>query len=190
MLKTKYIYIITSIFLLTSCGENVIYVPKPPTYLKVDVPEATYSKFEDRCPYTFDISSLYNVKEISKDNCHKDIDLGVLNGVVHFSYIQMEAPLSEYVNFANDKIDEHKVMATAIEDKQILRPDKKVYGTFFSLEGNVASPFQFYLTDSTDRFVSAVVYFNSAPNYDSLKPTLDYVKTDLLRMIESFEWKK
>jgi gliding motility-associated lipoprotein GldD len=100
----------------------------------------------------------------------------------------MTEPLSQYVNYANDKVDEHKLKASAIEDFRILEPSKKVYGTFFELQGNVASPFQFYLTDSTSRFVSGVIYFNSRPNYDSLKPSLDYLKKDLLQLVHSFRW--
>jgi gliding motility-associated lipoprotein GldD len=101
----------------------------------------------------------------------------------------MEEPLSSYVNFANDKVDEHKLKATAIEDTKILHPENKVYGTFFELQGDVATPFQFYLTDSTSRFVSGVVLLNTKPNYDSLKPALDYLKRDLLKMVNTFEWK-
>jgi gliding motility-associated lipoprotein GldD len=109
--------------------------------------------------------------------------------MIHFSYIDMIEPVSRYVNYANDKVDEHKLKATAIEDQRIIEPSKRVFGTFFELQGDVASPFQFYLTDSTDRFVSGVVYFNSRPNYDSLKPSLDYLKKDLMQLINSFQWK-
>jgi gliding motility-associated lipoprotein GldD len=100
----------------------------------------------------------------------------------------MTESLATYVNFANDKVDEHKIKATAIEDQHIIFPSKKVYGTFFELQGNVATPFQFYLTDSLTKFVNGVVYFNTPPNYDSLKPSLQYLKTDLLKMVNSFEW--
>ena len=98
--------------------------------------------------------------------------------------------LSRYVNYSTDKVDEHKIKASSIEDLKILRPEDRVFGTFFELKGDVATPFQFYLTDSTSRFVSGVVYFNSVPNYDSLKPSLDYLKLDLMRMVNSFKWKK
>jgi gliding motility-associated lipoprotein GldD len=176
--------------LVFSCSNDEIPIPKPPSYLRSELPEHSYDKFEDSCPYKFEKSTYYKVLEVSSDNCHKDIDLGPANGVINFSYIDMEEPLGSYVNFANDKVDEHKLKATAIEDTKIIHSDKKVYGTFFELQGDVATPFQFYLTDSTSRFVSGVVLLNSKPNYDSLKPTLDYLKKDLLHMVNSFEWKK
>ena len=61
----------------------------------------------------------------------------------------MTEPLSSYVNYLNDKIDEHKIKATAIEDYRIIDPEDKVFCTFFYLQGDVASPFQFYMTDSS-----------------------------------------
>jgi gliding motility-associated lipoprotein GldD len=178
--------------LLSACGGKEILIPKPPTYLRLNLPEHTYKLFSDACPYEFEIASIYTVRGVTeegKPTCHKDIDLGALNGVMNFSYIQMENPLTDYINFALNKVDEHKVKATAIEDQSIIRPSDKVYGTFFELQGDVASPFQFYLTDSTSRFVSGVVYLNAVPKYDSLKPSLEYLKVDLIHFMETFKWK-
>ena len=186
----KKITILSLLFtVLFSCSDNDISIPKPPSYLRMNLPDHDYVKFNDRCPYSFETSKHFKIIEVSKDNCHKDIDLGPLNGMINFSYIEMEEPLSSYVNFSNDKVDEHKIKATSIEDIKILHPENKVFGTFFELKGDVATPFQFYLTDSTSRFVSGVVYLNCRPNYDTLKPTLDYLKLDLLKMVNTFEWK-
>lgn len=190
MKQTSYLLIVLSIILI-GCGEE-INIPKPPSYLRLELPEHTYKKVDSDCPYTFEIADLYKLKDVydgENKTCHKDIDLGPLNGTLHFSYIQVTDPLANYVNFVNDKVDEHKIKASAINDTRIQFPEKGVYGTFFELQGDVASPFQFYLTDSTTNFVSAVIYFNSVPNYDSLKPSLDYLKVDLDHFIESFEWK-
>lgn len=184
--------IFLSMVLLVSCNDEVA-IPKPPTYLRLDLPEHSYSTYSSPCGYSFDNSSIFEIKDVYDTNgrvtCHKDIKMPKINAVMHFSYIPMKESLSTYVNFSNDKVDEHKLKATAIEDEQIIRSVDRVFGTFFELQGDVASPFQFYLTDSTSHFVSGVVYFNSRPNYDSLKPTLDYLKIDLMRMMKSFKWK-
>ena len=182
------LFIAGCLIFLTSCDEELL-IPKPPTYLRLELPEHIYTVSEDDCPYVLTTNEMFTVKKVDENSCHKDIDLGPLNGTIHLSFIDMEEPLSVYVNFVNDKVDEHKVKATGIIDSQYINPDKKVYCTFFELQGDVASPFQFYLTDSTDRFVSGVVYFNSTPDYDSLRPSLDYLKVDLEHLINEFEWK-
>ena len=186
--------LISALLLLTiliSCGEET-FIPKPPTYLRLELPDHKYMTYEDDCPYILTVPELFKVKQVADANgmtCHKDIEMGALNGMIHFSHIEMTEPLSAYVNFANDKVDEHKIKATTINDMKIINDTNKVYCTMFELQGDVASPFQFYLTDSVSNFVSGVVYFNSTPNYDSLKPSLDYLKVDLEYMINNFQWK-
>lgn len=178
--------------MLASCGDEIM-IPKPPTYLRLNLPAHEYVLYSDDTPYQFEAAKIFKVRSVTDEKgqltFHKDIDLGPLNGVMHFSYIDMENPLADYINFAINKVEEHKVKATAIEDSLIIRPKDKVYGTFFELQGDVASPFQFYLTDSTKRFVSGVVYFNAAPKYDSLKPSLEYLKQDLYHFVNTFKWK-
>ena len=189
----KVLKIFLTLFIVASCGQDEITIPKPPTYLRLNLPNHSYANFTDNCPYSFDASTLFKVEKVEEkgvETCHKDIQLGALNGIIHFSYIDMVEPLSRYVNYSNDKVDEHKIKATSIEDVKIVRPKDRVFGTFFELKGDVATPFQFYLTDSTSRFVSGVVYFNSVPNYDSLRPSIEYLKVDLMRMVNTFKWKK
>lgn len=176
---------------LPSCGEETP-IPKPPTYLRYDFPKHAYHRIPGECPYTFELSNAYSYKnaiENGKMTCHKDINLGPLNGTISFSYIEMDRPLKDYVEYALAKVEEHQVKAEHIDDEVILRPEARVFATVFELKGDVASPFQFYMTDSTSRFVSGVVYFNSRPNYDSLKPSLEYLKKDLKHLIQTFEWK-
>jgi gliding motility-associated lipoprotein GldD len=189
-LKTLVLFLL--VFLFTSCGGNEISVPKPPTYLRMNLPSHKYKLYSNSCAYSFEISEIFQVVDVTDKTgltCHKEIKLGPLNGVIHFSYIDMVEPLSRYVNYSNDKVDEHKIKANSIEDINIIRNKDRVFGTFFELKGDVATPFQFYLTDSTKRFVSGVVYFNNVPNYDSLKPSLDYLKLDLMKLVNTFKWK-
>lgn len=177
---------------LSSCSEDKT-IPKPATFLRLDFQHPGYTTYHSECGYSFDINKMFTarttVDEQGTKLCHRDIDLGKLNGVLYFSYIPMEKSLKEYIDYALNKVDEHKVKASSIVDTSFYFPEKHVYGTLFELKGDVASPFQFYLTDSTTKFASGVVYFNTVPNYDSLRPSLEFVKKDILRMIETFEWK-
>lgn len=176
--------------ILIGCSEETL-IPKPPTYLRLELPDHKYDKYTDSCQYSFDLASIYKVEKAPAgpdSDCHKRINLGALNGTLYFRYWDMTESLSFYVNNANDEIDRHKGKARNVEDNRIIRKNAKVYGTLFHLEGDVATPFQFYLTDSTDRFVYGEVLFNSSPNYDSLKPTLDYLRQDLDQLLETFQW--
>lgn len=177
------------IFALFSCDGKKTFIPKPNTYLKIEFPKREYVVHEDECDFSLEMPSYFEIEKI-KNSCNRDIHFKDLNGTLHLSYIKMDTTLSAYVNYALDKIDEHKVKATAIYDSVFINNETKVYGTFFELQGNVASPFQFYLTDSTSIFMNGVVYFNTRPNYDSIKPVLEFVKQDLYKIMSTAEWTK
>ena len=55
--------------------------------------------------------------------------------------------------------------------------------------GNAATASQFYLTDSVHHFLRGALYFDAAPNEDSLKPVNDFLLEDVRHMINSFKWK-
>lgn len=175
-----------------SCTEEQ-YTPKPPTYLRLEIPEANYIDYKDDCNYSFRLNDQYTVEKAPVENneafnCHRRIQLGGLNGTIFFRYMDMTEPLAFYINNSIDEVEVHQVKATNIKDDQVIRPDDRVYGTIFELQGDVATPFQFYLTDSTSKFVYAEVLFNSRPNYDSLKPSLIYLRKDLDELMNSFKW--
>ena len=177
-----------------SCKEPAP-VPKPPTYLNIHFPDHTYSNVMGDCPYEFKLASLYKYKTIENskiNSCIQEINLGPLNGSLYLYYIALPSKdsLAEIINFANDKVDEHKIIADKIEFVQIINPKNRVFGTFFELKGNVATNFQFYLTDSSQNFIRGEVLLNCRPNYDSLRPTLSYLKVDLLELVHNFKWKK
>ncbi|MFA5575268.1 MAG: hypothetical protein WC994_09490 [Brumimicrobium sp.] len=186
-IKLRLLFGMVLIFILIACSEKKP-VPKPPTYLQFEFPERTYEVYQDECDFSFNKPSYFNVKKSAQGLCNRDIEFKGLNGTLLFSRFDMDTSLAVYVDYALDKIGEHKVKATAIYDSVVIRDDADVYGTFFQLQGNVASPFQFYLTDSTKRFASGVVYFNTRPNYDSIRPVLNFVKTDLIELMNTFEW--
>jgi gliding motility-associated lipoprotein GldD len=182
------------IIILASCGNDELLIPKPPTYLRLDFPDHTYINVQSECGFTIDIPSAYSFKNTQKNTvgiCNQEIDLGPLNGTLYLFYYPLTAKdtLAKFINFSNDKVDDHKLKATAINDQKILRSKDKVYGTFFELQGDVATNYQFYLTDSTNHFLRAELLLNSRPNYDSLKPHLDYIQVDLLKMANSLKWK-
>jgi gliding motility-associated lipoprotein GldD len=181
-------------FIIYACKDE-IPVPKPPTYLRTELPEHTYRIVSNDCPYELKLAEIYNYKPciFEKSNfCMQQIDLGPLNGSLFLYYLNISSKdsLPSIINYANDKVDEHKIKADKIDFRQLIDKDKRVFGTFFELKGNVATNFQFYLTDSINHFVRGEVLLNCPPNYDSLRPTLEYLKLDLLELVQNFKWKK
>lgn len=179
---------------LESCEEKKP-VPKPYCYLRTDFPPHSYAKLKAKNPmfnYEMELSDLFSMRQNLGDSRYgfQEFDLGPLNGtmLVYLKEFNTKDSLSKLINSANDLVDEHKIKADRIDFNQIIAPEKKVYGTFFTLRGNVATNYQFYLTDSSSRFVRGEILLNCRPNYDSLRPTLDYLNVDLNRMLRTFRW--
>lgn len=180
------------LFMLGACNDSNP-VPKPSSFLRTEFPEHSYRPYLSPQNFRFNLANLYMPKSFEQAQTNysvQEIDLGPLNGTLFLYYLRIlsKDSLPDIINFANDKVDEHKIMADKIDFEQIIEPRKKVYGTFFELKGNVATNFQFYLTDSLQHFLRGEVLLNCRPNYDSLRPALQYLKTDLQLMLKSFQW--
>ena len=184
---------------LLGCGEDVLPVPKPRSYPRVHYPERAYERVTtDYCDFSFDApTSATIVREelffdrVPPDSCWFDLRLDpALNGAVHFSYY----PLGSYEDFEHirDEAFElagvHNKYASTIEEIAIHRQEADVHGVAFDIAGPAASPFQFFLTDSTNNFVRGALYFDAEVNPDSIAPVVAYVKEDIFKIVESFRW--
>ena len=79
-------------------------------------------------------------------------------------------------------------MASAIPVQEFANPENDVWGLYFELKGNTATPIQFVLTDSIEHFFRGSVYCNDIPNQDSLVPIYDYMRQDVRVLMESMKW--
>ncbi len=182
--------------IVASCGGET-YTPRPRAYPRVEYPEKAYQRFDENyCHFTFEYpvyavvqqdTTFFNEK--AKDPCWFNIYMPDFDATVHCSYypIGKTHPLEKLREDAFDLANKHQVRADFIEEFPISKPNG-VSGFAFSIEGPAASPFQFYLTDSSRHFLRGSLYFNTQAKPDSLAPVLDFVKRDLMQMINTFAW--
>ena len=79
--------------------------------------------------------------------------------------------------------------ADDILESSVLDDENHVYGKIYETIGDEAAcPYQFWLTDKQKHFFRASVYMGCKPQNDSLQPVIDYVKKDMLHLIETFQW--
>lgn len=185
-----------SILACSAC-EETIYTPKPRGYPKVVYPEKVYQPFEEGyCSFTFEYPKYAVIEQDTAffeekpvDPCWFDLLIPAYDARVHFSYIPIDKknPFDELNADAFDLANQHNLKANYIDDFVIQKPNG-VSGIAFNLEGAVASPFQFILTDSTNHFLRGSLYFNTKARPDSLAPVVDFVKTDIMHIINTFAW--
>ncbi|MBI3136159.1 MAG: gliding motility lipoprotein GldD [Bacteroidetes bacterium] len=175
---------------LVSCGsEEAEYIPKPFGYMRVEFPDRVYSIYDSGCPYTFEMPEYFSV--IDKDSfCNmKDIFMERFNATLNLTYLPVDTNLNFLIERSRQFVYEHSQFADGIEEEVILNKANQTYGLRYNISGDAASPFQFYLTDSTTHFMRGALYFNVKPNYDSIRPSLDYIREDLDRMLNTLIWK-
>lgn len=82
----------------------------------------------------------------------------------------------------------HSVKADGIIQQTYSNADSRVSGTVYSIEGNVATPIQFFLTDSVSHFFRGSFYYADKVNSDSVAPITEFVMKDIQEMIDTFSW--
>lgn len=195
MIKLKvffsHLLVIGLILLLFSCESN--YYPKPKGYIRIDLPEKLYQTFDSDYPYTFDypVYAIVKPNTLQTDNPYWiDIHFPKFKGKLHISYKPINNNLAAYLEDTRTMVMKHIPKSSGIENKMYENPERNVYGLTYNISGvNAASPYQFYLTDSTTHFLRGALYFNVVPNNDSLAPVIEFLKEDINYMIESFQWK-
>jgi gliding motility-associated lipoprotein GldD len=180
------------ILLAFSCTNE--YYPKPTGYYRIDLPEKKYMVFDSAFPYTFEIPVYSEVTPDTDPMAEKywiNIEFPQFKGKLHLSYKKINGNLNDYLEDTRTMVMKHIPKASAIENTVYENPEKKVYGLTYTISGTAAaSPYQFYLTDSTKNFVRGALYFNTTPNNDSLAPVIEFLKEDVNHLIETFEWKR
>ena len=189
----RFIFFIPFIFLIISCN-NSDYSPKPKAFFRINFPEKTYEIYQSGCPFEFQTPTYSVVKDENKTQhsvCWKNIDFPQFNARLHLSYfdINSSAPFQQLSEDARTFAFKHTSKATAIEQKKISNRDNNIYGIAYHIEGNTASNYQFYISDSTKHYLRGALYFNEKPNLDSIQPVLNFLKEDIEHMINTFRWK-
>ena len=196
-MKQTIIYIVIFLF-IAGCKEK--YTPKPHAYFRIDFPEKKYRKLNRaNFPYNFEIPDYSKIEQDTRNPNHPfwiNIIVPKNKAVLHISYYnignnkhQNKKELAELMEESRRLAYKHSIKADAINEQIFINRTKKVYGTIYKITGNAASPFQFYLTDSTTNFLRGAFYINEVPNIDSLQPVIDFLEPDIIRLIETTNWK-
>jgi len=191
LLKLSLICFSVMLLLISSCRED--YTPKPRGYFRIDFPEKEYVKFDTTFPYTFEYPIYARVIPDDRPTSEPywiNVDFPQFSGRIHISYKPVHENLPQYLEDARTFVVKHIPKADAIEDSLIYRPEDKVYGLVYYIDGmQAASSCQFFVTDSSSKFLRGALYFNVAPNNDSLSPVISFIRDDIRHMLKTFRWK-
>lgn len=176
------------LFILSAFSCNTINQPKPKSYLALNYPKSNYNELlNQKFPFSFEYNKIAKVEEIS--NSSYKVSYPYMKATIYLNYYEVNKNLDSLLNDAYKLPYKHIVKAIEIPERIFINKNEKVYGTLFSVIGNAASQFQFFLTDSSRNFLVGSLYFYSKPNYDSLYPAIKYIEKDISHLFNTLKWK-
>ncbi|MCR5887697.1 gliding motility lipoprotein GldD [Hymenobacter sp. J193] len=180
--------------MLAGCSSAPEYTPKPKGYNRIDLPPHRYQQLAPGRPYTFEYS---RYAKILRDSSYLaqphwiNVYYPSLRANVQITYTNVQQNPKLYNKMLEDArklTSKHEIKASAI-DETVLTTPSGMRVSVFELSGEVPSQFQFYTTDSTRHFFRGALYFRTATANDSLAPVIDYVKTDIVRLLNTLKYK-
>ena len=178
--------------LVAACTPD--YVPKPNGFNRINLPPTAYASLPDTLPYDFEYSqhakiypdTSYNAEPYWLNIYYPDYaaNIQLTYKPVNNDRKRLETMLEDAYRLTAN----HQIKASSIDEAVIGTPSGKK-ALVAELTGEVPSQFQFYITDSTQHFLRGALYFRTATANDSLAPVIEYIKADMIHLLNTLEWR-
>ena len=173
-------------FTFLSCENN--YQPKPRGYNQIFLPQALYTKTNYNNLYSFERNS---ITKITANENYGWLNLSYLRYkaelLITYKKVMSSQHLDKLINESYKLINKHKTKASSIKETEVITFTGK-RATLISIEGEVPTPFQFIITDSSLNFLRAALYFEKPLVNDSISPAVEYIKKDMIHILNTLEW--
>ncbi|NJN24883.1 MAG: gliding motility lipoprotein GldD [Cyclobacteriaceae bacterium] len=186
-------YVLIGLWLWSACATD--YMPKPKGYNRILLPPNEYLPLPDTFPYRFEYSKHANVIADTSwiaEPYWIDLYYPEFKASIQISYKPIkhsETLLREYLATAYKLTSKHQVKAYAI-DEAVVKTKPGKTAVMAELKGEVPSQYQFFITDSVNHFLRGALYFNTATQNDSLAPVINFVRDDIVHLLNTLYWKE
>lgn len=182
--------------LTAACGSDSseTYVPKPKAYPRFDLPAPNYVLLEPTHPYQFEYNKVARILPDTFQNAEPHwifISYPAFQASVQITY----KPIRNDVNRLRSMLEDsyklaarHKIKAYAVEQRT-MKLKSGLEASLIDIAGEVPSQVQFVTTDSTTHFLRGALYFNTATQNDSLQPIIQYIRKDVLHLLNTLKWR-
>ncbi|MCS7003811.1 MAG: gliding motility lipoprotein GldD [Cytophagales bacterium] len=191
----RFIFLLWGSFMVVGCSfEEETYLPKKRGYHRIELPAHEYQLFDSaRVPFSFEYSKhsvIMPDRSFMTEPFWYEILYPKFSAQISIAYKHIVHPdtLPMYFNTSSKLTHKHHIKATAIEEYFTQTPFG--YAAIIAeLEGDVPSTFQWFVTDSSKHFLRAALYFPSNTRNDSLAPVIEFVKQDMMHLLNTVQWK-
>lgn len=186
-MRIKVLYI-SLLILFTACNE---YTPLPRGYQRVERGAVDYVELK-----TSDFSFLYPTDaqiDFIKSEAKPEIWFNILypqyNATIYCTYIPLHNQnLSKILDDGYQLAYSHTTKAESISQSLYTDSLRHMSGLIYDIQGTVASPVQFYITDKSFNYLRGSLYFSDLAKSDSIAPVVEFLRADIVRIMETLEW--
>ena len=192
------LFLLGFVLILFSCGtdseEEKSSLPRPKGFPMMDIPKPQYQALDNSHPFSFEFSKYATVENDTFAMAEPHwmyIYYPRWDAFIQLTYKSVGGNRKKLDKMIRDSYllaSKHQMKANRIEDAILTTRDGRK-ATVIELEGELATPFQFFATDSTTHFLRGAVYLNTAMKNDSLAPVIQYLKQDAIHLIQTLRWK-
>ncbi|MHA8058358.1 gliding motility lipoprotein GldD [Aquirufa nivalisilvae] len=190
------IVVLSWVFLACSdqTKEEKADLPRPKGYNRIILPKATYQEVEKGHPFTFEVSKYAQVlpDTVSWAEPHwLYIYYPQWHAFIQLTYKPLNKDRKKLASLINDAYtlaSKHQGKARGIQEYVMTTRSGRKAG-IIELDGEVATSFQFYTTDSVKHYLRGAVYVKTATQNDSLAPVIQFLKKDAMHLIQTLQWK-
>jgi gliding motility-associated lipoprotein GldD len=203
------LFVLSLLILFVSC--NSPFTPKPKGYFRIDLPERSYQQFDESgFPYSFEYPAYASIsREVDTTGNNPywiNIDFKDFNGRIYLSYKSVSGKsiykvkgsagyrdsivVNSFENLREEAFKmtyKHTVKASGIVDSFFRTQAGS--GIYFYVAGEAATSKQFYISDSSRHFLRGALYFDAAPNEDSLSVVSNFLEEDMRHLLKTLRWK-
>tara|TARA_B100001248_G_C27378884_1_gene455853 strand:- start:813 stop:1391 length:579 start_codon:yes stop_codon:yes gene_type:complete len=189
---THKILFLFGLFLFHFSCDETNYLPREKGFLRLEFEKPTYQTFSsESSSLNFIYNDAYSSLEIvSGDKIvlrYKDIKIDIVLSDIELENLSsFEESIRNFYMF----LEPHRKKSNQISIKEFTSEDNKRFAKVFEMRGPIASPLQFYVTDSTNNFLFGSMNVTEKSDYDSIYPSIMYVKNDIFSIIESVNWEE
>jgi gliding motility-associated lipoprotein GldD len=186
-----WLLIVAGIPIIFSCKKD--FSPKPKGYNRLELPNPTYVMLPDTFPYNFEYSGHAKILPDTSwltEPYWIDLFYPYIGASITLSYKPVYHSADTLTGLLNDAYKltaKHQIKASSIEETVIKTSDGHT-AVIAEIKGEVPSQFQFFVTDSVNHFLRGALYFNTATKNDSLRPSIEYIKVDIIHMLNTLRW--
>lgn len=192
-MKKQLIFIVINLMYLTACNSD--FMPKPKGFNRIVLPKNEFQALPDTFPYQFEYSTHAKILKDSSwiaEPFWIDLYYPEFEASIQVSYKPVKSSeelLREYLATAYKLTSKHQVKAYAI-DEAVIETKLGKTAVLAKLSGEVPSQYQFFTTDSIHHFLRGALYFNTATQNDSLAPVIDFIRDDIVHLLNTLQWQE